>query len=104
VIEMKLWMGNTGNPALAGIIADIGKLQQLPGARLQPITSTTHRIMLVFSENPQGQTTANLNYLAQQLSLTFGGPLTPGQNFEVDSFSPTYSDWPAVSGVDMEFG
>jgi hypothetical protein len=96
VIEMKLWMGSTGNPALAGIIADISKLQH--------VTSTTHRIMLIFSENPKAQTTANCAFLSDELRQAhiLGRPLTPGQNFELDSFL-TYSDYPTVKHEDMAF-
>jgi hypothetical protein len=91
-----------GNISLAGIVANIGTLQQLSSAGFGPVTSATHRIMLIFSENPQVQTAANCKYLDEELTRTLGRPLTRGQNFELDSFR-TYSDWHTVRDEDMEF-
>jgi hypothetical protein len=76
-------MGSTGNRYLAGIINDVGTLQH--------VTGTTHRVMLIFSANPATETSISVKYLSDELSATFGVPLTKGQNFEVASF-PTSSD------------
>ncbi len=95
VVEMKLWMGSTGNPALPLIVDDIRKLQQ---------AVATHRILLVFSENPKAQTPKNSDYLRNYLtqSKLLAAPLIRGQNFEIDSFL-TYSDYPTVRDSDMDF-
>jgi hypothetical protein len=91
VIEMKLWMDKEGNTA--GIVGDIDKLKK---TTLAP----QHRVMLIFSANPNTQTRENLNWLDQELSPVLGSHLKEGDNLEVRCF-PTHSDY--LQQLPMEF-
>jgi hypothetical protein len=56
---MKLWMDAAGD--LSGIIVDIDKLRK-------SILNPQHKVMLIFSANPDTETNASIAYLSAELA------------------------------------
>jgi hypothetical protein len=94
VIEMKLWMDAAGD--LSGIIVDIDKLRK-------SILNPQHKVMLIFSANPDTETTTSISYLSAELAKPpVQIVLRSGQSFELEKFQ-TNSDWPRVQNTIMDF-